>query len=236
MVVLWQSPGIEEKESEAETDANSGAAAEGEKPSENDEGQSSASVAASTIRVLEPAQLEEGSETAAVAAALRGELAAREGEDVQVLAPALRKRLTTDFGTIWHVVAGSDFVVETAENCRNYVLATTGKTRVVCFQHEQFKGGTTINWDRVINSAPYLLLTILLLGFMTMNAVCKDEAPDPHSPFQAMLHRKLCGPEAEQKLTYVGGGILVLFFMGRRTSRSSRVARGRDAAGKVKAA
>merc|ERR1711974_588077 len=151
------------------------------------------------------------------------------------LAQSLRRQLTASFGTIWHVAVGNDFVVEAAEDRRNFVLMTTGKLRVVCFQHEQFKGGSNFDFGKLVSSLPYLVLFALCMCFMTMSSVCKDEQPDPQSPFRAMLHRRLCGGDVEQNMQYVGGGILVMFFMGRRTYKAGKAAQAKAAAGKLKA-
>lgn len=216
MVVIWQSPGIE-SDVPAATSAPSPTATETDSVADSSE-------AAAAIRVLEPATIEEDSEVGRVVAALREELARRPDEetDMQSLAQDVRERLTTAFGTIWHVIAGAEFVIEAAEDRRNHVVVVMGKTRLVCFQHEQFKGGREIDFEKIINALPYLLLAFMCFAFMTFNTVCKEEFPDPHSPFRAMLHRKFCGGHiSENTLQYYGGGALVVFFMGRRTYRTT---------------
>merc|ERR1719188_1496948 len=116
--MIWQSPGIEEPDPLAR-DAD-----EAKPPEETGEGADGSKAAEPpTIKRIEPKEIEDGSSVAKVEEALLDELSrANPGGDKQVLASAVRKRLTDDFGTIWHVAAGNDFVLEAAENRCNHML------------------------------------------------------------------------------------------------------------------
>merc|ERR1712085_178194 len=92
------------------------------------------------LHVVRPAaaDVEEGSEVSRAIAVMHDVLRENSSEDVQELSKLLRRRLTKELGTIWHIAAGSNFIIEPAENCRNFVLASFSKDmRIVCFQHEQ---------------------------------------------------------------------------------------------------
>lgn len=208
MVVIWQSPGIEEPEPAA-GDA-------GEEPQE------AQAAGQASVRVLEPAKVEEGSETASVVASLRSELG-RRGDlgtvDSQELAQVLRRRLTTDIGPIWHLAVGHDFVLEAAEDRRNHVALVAGKVRVVCFRHEQFKGGSNVDFGKILASLPYLFLAIFCLGYMTLTSVCKEEPAAAESSFRAGIRQRFCHLDWENYLSYFAGAALVCLFLGRRGRR-----------------
>lgn len=241
-VVMWQSPGIEEPEAEEaspnesrseSSEGNVDAAAEGEGVESKEavdagvQKKDDMAESAGIIKVLEPAKLEEDSEEARVVDLLRKELATPES-DRQLLSARVRRRLTEEFGTIWHVMAGSDFAVEAAVDRRNHVLVTSGKTRLLCFQHEQFKGGTKVEWGKITKALPYLLLTILCLAFMTMQAMCGDEEPvaGSQSKFQIFLREKLCQGDWESRMQYLGVGALGCLAMTRFAKRMTKVGEG----------
>mmetsp|Transcript_91592 Transcript_91592/g.262389 ORF Transcript_91592/g.262389 Transcript_91592/m.262389 type:complete len:230 (+) Transcript_91592:3-692(+) len=210
MVVIWQSPGIEEPEpSAASADAASEAKpAEGGKAAEKH-----------TVRVLEPSTVEKDSELASVVETIKSELAELGEDDTQALAQALRAKLTADFGTIWHVAIGHDFVLEAAEDRRNYVVLTTGKLRVCCFQHEQFKGGIQLDFGKMVATLPYLFLTIMCFGFMTLNSVCKDANPAAHTGFKAVVRDAFCQTDWENNLQYFGGAAMVCLLFSKYNKR-----------------
>jgi len=161
-----------------------------------------------------------------------------------VLAAAVRKRLTADFGTIWHVAAGNDFVLEAAENRRNHVLLSLplpgnkghSHTRLVCFQHEQFKGGSNIDWPRLLKSLPYLLLAIFCFGYMTLNTVCKEENPDPSQKLRQRIRSTFCDTDWEGNMQYVAAAALVCFFLTRRAGRAASSSSSDGGGGKAKTA
>lgn len=190
-----------------------------------------------TIKVLEPEKPEEGSKTAEVIAALRSELAsAGANADTQALALQLRKRLTADFGTIWHVTTGHDFVLEAAENRRNHVLLSTNKMRIVCFQHEQFKGGTKVDWGKLLSTLPYFLLAFFCFSYMTLNSMCNEENPDPSQKLRQSIRTRFCSGDWEGNLQYVGGGALACFFLSRRAKRAASSSAAEEVFGKAKTA
>mmetsp|Transcript_57627 Transcript_57627/g.166862 ORF Transcript_57627/g.166862 Transcript_57627/m.166862 type:complete len:334 (-) Transcript_57627:113-1114(-) len=221
MIVIWQSPGIEPPEEEG-APTPWAAPAPGAPAAEADV----ASSGKQAPKVLEPPpeEIQTGSDVAKVAELVCEEMA-RQHDDTQLMALDIRRQLTSEFGTIWHVVAGSDFVLEAAEDRRNHVLVTTGRTRLVCFQHEQFKGGFKIDWDKLFTAMPYFVLAFICFSFMTMGAICRDAEPDPRSPFRAMLHRRVCGENAEDNLQYYGGGALIVMFIIRRAFKTTKAAR-----------
>jgi len=210
MVIIWQSPGIEAPEPAAEA---ADVAEEGSRVAD----------ASPNIKVLEPEKLEDGSTTADVVAALRSELAGADTGDTQELASALRTRLTADFGTIWHVAAGNDFVLEAAENRRNHVLLSANKMRIVCFQHEQVQGGIKVDWVKLLGSLPYLLLGIFCFAYMCLNLLCKDK-PDPSQMHS--IRNRVCGTDWEGNLKYVPVAALVCLFVSKRANRSAAAAAG----------
>lgn len=216
-VVIWQSPGLEPLE---DKDALAPAENETKEGDGAEDGPASSSKPVK-VQVLEPEDPQSDSEEARVIAALKEELTAPVGdEDPQVLAQRLRKRLTTDFGTIWHVIAGPDFVAEGAADRRNHVLLTAGKVRVLCFQHEQFKGGTKVEWEKLMKSLPYFLLMVFCLGYMTMTAVC-GEADSSSSPIRTHMRATLCQGDWETNVNYVGAAAMVCLFFGRFVRRSA---------------
>lgn len=212
IVVMWQSPGYEEPGSNAAIPDGAG---EKSKPGE-------------AVKILEPEKVDDDTELAKVVDVLREELKTIE-DDPQVLAQRLRNRLAADFGPIWHVVVGSDFVVEAAENRRNHVLLTAGKTRVVCFQHEQFTQGIKIDWAKIFRSAPYLLLAVFCLAYLTLNQVCVEGAE--LSGFQLNIRDRFCTKDWESQVHKVGVGAVVCLFAGRFVKKTQQK---REAAAVVK--
>jgi len=220
-VVIWQSPGIEPLEEEEPPVQAEGEQEAGTEDSKDEK------PAGAAVKVVEPSNVDKDSEEAQIIATLRDELGKTPCEtDPQALAARVRKRLTKEHGTIWHVMAGSDFVVAPAVNRRNYCLVTVGKTRIVCFQHEQFMegGGLRINWGKLMRAAPYLLLTIFCLAFMTMQAMCGEEDPtDPAtahpSKFRVFVRESLCKGDWESRMHTIGVAAIACMFLGRFTKK-----------------
>lgn len=167
MVVIWQSPGLELPSRDPADDKATG---EGEAVGhDSPEGPS--------LHMVRPAatEIEEGSEVATVVDVMRDVVRNNASAEAIDLSKLLRRRLTKELSTIWHVAAGRDFVIEPAEDCRNFVLASFGKDmRIVCFQHEQRKG-TSIDWNKVLSAIPWLLVVIACFVYMAFQTICGSE-------------------------------------------------------------
>lgn len=219
MVVLWKSPGIEEVNGVTDTGADQAvdSAGDGECKAVPEEGEGEGEVeskaagsraggsSASNVRVMQPSEVEAGSSEEGVIKVLQEELR-HPPADLQELAQGVRRRLTADFGTVWHVVAGADFVIEAAENRRNFVMVTVGKIRVVCFQHEQFGGGlaSLFSWQKVLAVMPYLLVVGLILGYTVLSSLCKERDVPPDKKIALWLQQRLCSDDWEHNLGLVG--------------------------------
>lgn len=158
------------------------------------------------LRVLEPSQIEGGSEVEGVITTIREVIQSTSITDTQELAQLLRKRLTQEFGTIWHVVTGSEFVVDPAIERRNFVLAVAGKLRIVCFQHEQIEG-TKMDYSKILKTLPYILFIIFGIYYVTKNSVCVDGLPTD-SKTTVWLRSHLCNREWEPDMITMGGLLL----------------------------
>lgn len=178
-------------------------------------------VPTANLQVLEPSPLEANSSEAGVVTCLRleiarqrfsaGEAALAEG-DTQELAQSLRKCLTAEFGTIWHVVVGTDFIVEQAMGGRNHVLALAGKMRINCWQHEQLCP-SNIDYDKIIAAAPYLCLVLFCFAYMTMNSVCPTEGSTSSGGHEVELSpfaKRICVPKWDDYVNGIGGVAMVL--------------------------
>lgn len=200
-VVIWKSPGIE-----LIPPPETPAPATGAEPAET------AAVDVVKVHVVEPATVEAGSEIETVISALNEEALVTSVKDVEAFAQAFRKRLTKELGTIWHVVSGTEFVVEMASERRNYVLATVGKARIVCFQHEQFTH-TKVDWQKIFKSVPYLLAVVFCFGYMGLNFICA-ESYTPTTSAGNRIRGAFCSDNWESYIGMVGAaaiGSLLVF-------------------------
>jgi len=84
----------------------------------------------------------------------------------------VRNLLTQRFGMIWHVYIGGKFVAQCAGTRRNDFLVQVGKTKVLCYQHEQ-RGSENLFYQ-ILRSLPYLLIPILSLVVLTYGSVCSE--------------------------------------------------------------
>eukprot|EP00928_Gymnodinium_smaydae_P048365 TRINITY_DN32323_c0_g1_i1.p1 TRINITY_DN32323_c0_g1~~TRINITY_DN32323_c0_g1_i1.p1 ORF type:complete len:371 (-),score=101.10 TRINITY_DN32323_c0_g1_i1:50-1099(-) len=222
-ILAWRSPGIEEPELEEPPAAAAAADADGN----GDQDAAAAATRAVKLRVLEPrdgdkARGSEGAESnAGVVEALRstlGAMAAADAEDVQKVALRVRKRLTADFGTIWHVIAGQKLLVvqEPAEASNVVRVSVEAKQpmHIVCYQHSQFEKAT-IDFDKLLKALPYLGLVLLCFTYMTLHSVCNQE-PAPDHRFRWMLRRNLCVENWEGILNAIGIITLVAFFVSKK--------------------
>lgn len=176
-VIIWKSPGLEPLES---TESEEAVAPSGDSPDSPDA--ADASSAGKELHIVRPAaeEVEEGSQVARAIDVMRDVLRDSSSEDVQMV-KELRRRLTRELGTIWHVAAGSTFVIEPAENCRNFVLASFGKDmRIVCFQHEQMQS-SRIEWSKVVSALPWLMVVLACFIYMSFQGICtaKTETSGP---------------------------------------------------------
>eukprot|EP00929_Paragymnodinium_shiwhaense_P119630 TRINITY_DN9152_c0_g1_i3.p1 TRINITY_DN9152_c0_g1~~TRINITY_DN9152_c0_g1_i3.p1 ORF type:complete len:333 (+),score=108.01 TRINITY_DN9152_c0_g1_i3:84-1082(+) len=213
MVVCWRSPGIEHVFDEEEPPAEEAAAEKTAKkfrlvePSEellskgaegeDEEDKEKRESLQRTIDSLKAALEEEGSD-----------------EDSQKVAQAVRRRLTKDLGTIWHVAVGNEFILANAHDARNRVHASWGKLHIVCFQHEQYEG-SKFDREKFLQSVPYFMLVVFLLLWIAMHNVCPDEmaAEVAQSTFKTWLKEKVCRKEWEKSVNILGGGAIVMLFI-----------------------
>jgi len=180
-VIVWQSPGIELPASPGDSEAK----ADPSTLPDADCGR------VKEFRILEPSTIEAGSTDEQAIAVLKEQLLKSSTDDNRILAEDSRKALTEKMGPIWHVVVGKDFVVEAAADRRSFVLLAMGKTRIVCFQHEHITGGTTINWDKLFKTLPYLALAFFCLAYISLQALCRDSI-SPEGVWLARIHNKGC--------------------------------------------
>jgi hypothetical protein len=188
-VVIWKSPGTEGPRKESETPAQAQAESSDAKEDVNEaESMPGNAVvvetreASYTFHVVRPneAEVETGSEVHTTISVLRSILqpdpasSAEQGppKDSAELAQLVRNRLTVELSTIWHVAVGRDFVLEPAEDSRNFVSASFGKERIVCFQHEQPEA-KAIDWFRIASTFPYAVMTLLGCLYMACKMICK---------------------------------------------------------------
>jgi len=214
MVVVYKSPGIEAPAPLPPPDAAASGASE-----EATEGNGAAGAPA--MKILEPSPVEAGSDAEKITAVIGEGLRKHGNGDVQKLAQQLRIRLTEEFGTIWHVITGEEFVTEVAEDRRNFVSVVAGKKRVVCFQHEEFTKGFSlahIDWDRLLKALPYFLLAVFCFAYMTSQSVCQDSAQITDSAWRGFLQRNLCHETGENRINAIGVCALASFFLGRKSS------------------
>ncbi|CAE8638267.1 unnamed protein product [Polarella glacialis] len=194
MVVIWRSPGIEEVDKVVK-----------------DEPGPTVDSKELAFKVIQPSEIEAGTQLEQIVAAVQDELP-RLPEDGQVLAQALRRRLTADFGTVWHVVAGTDFVIEAAEDRRNFLMVSIGKLRVVCFQHEQFMGSggllSMIDWNKILQSIPYFLMIVLCFLYMTLTNLCQEGRGEVKLQIGKRLQAYMCSDDWENNLGMLGACVL----------------------------
>lgn len=175
MVVIWKSPGIEVLPSDL--------------PAEDvADADSTPKEGGASLRVLQPIEkdVEADSEVAKVIALVRDLVRRSAPGDNTKLAETVRRHLTRDFGTIWHVAVGPEFTIQPAADCRNFILASFKDSHIVCFQHEQFCG-TSIQWNKVISSLPWLLVVIVCFGYMTFQNVCDATKPESSRGGNALI-------------------------------------------------
>jgi len=192
VVIIWKSPGLEPLD-------QNGTEAEKVKPEVSK---------LKEVRVVFPNC--PGCESdAKIIEAVCQEVASLDTKDEQLVATALRKRVTTDFGPIWHILAGTKFVVEAAENCRNQFCIEAGGMRVHGFRHEQLNTGLFPSLDAAtcLKALPYLLMTLLCFAYMGLSSLCKEvpEARPVQSDFlHGFLKQKLCHENWELSLRTFG--------------------------------
>jgi len=168
------------------------------------------------FRVLQPSTIEADSTVDQTITVLKEELLKSSTDDNQILAQDVRKALTGKMGPIWHVIAGKDFVVEAAADRRNFVLVATGKTRIVCFQHEQTTGGSTIDWDKFFRSLPYLALALFCAVYMALQALCNDSTSPEGASFD-WVRNKCCYDGWTSDVNMVGAAVVGGLFLYRKT-------------------
>lgn len=222
MVVIWKSPGFEPPEQVAATAAVVAATVGAAEGSAAAQGHGDAK-----LQVLQPSEMDDASELKSMVASIREELRTAP-IDNQELAQVLRQRLTTDFGTIWHVMTGTEFVVEAAESRRNFLLATIGKTRIVAFQHEQIMGSTLlerVDFWKLLSTLPYLCMLLVCFGYMTLSSVCREDKDTAAMGTTARRMRdNMCYQDWENHIGMLGVFGMGLFFIVKKvTMVKSRV-------------
>lgn len=145
-------------------------------------------------------------------------------KDEQVLATTLRKRLTSDFGPIWHVLAGCKFIVEPAVNCRKQFCIEIAGMRILGFQHEQLNSGilSSLDFPRVLKAMPYLLMTLLCFGYMGFASLCKEGVAEQPGSILHSLKQRLCQENWEVSLRTLGVIVIGLAFCVRNMPNFSK--------------
>lgn len=215
MIVIWQSPWIEGPATAPDVSEESAVANDPTEVANADVAESRREV---VLKVVEPPKVaaDSGEETAvSVLRTALGTLPEDVTADTQKLAQALRAKLMTELGPIWHVVVGTEFAAKVAEDRRNYLVVTFGRLRIVCFQHEQYQGGSRIDWEKLFKALPYLLIVIACFGYMAMQGVCGDE-PRANQKWAWWLRQNFCSSDWESQIGYVAAAALVLSFVARK--------------------
>lgn len=195
LVMIWKSPAMEAG------DAAAPAAETSEDDKSKDEKVKEAKTKNEVKKPKELKILEADDEVTSISQALREELL-KAPTDLEELAQTLRRRLTADFGTIWHVVAGSEFALHCAENRRNFISASFGETQIVCFQHEQQR--EQLNWSKMISLLLWILVPFCAACYMTLNYLCKEgSAPAEHAAAR-WVQRKMCRVDWSEKIGMLG--------------------------------
>lgn len=213
MVVIWKSPGIEvitpeseevegEKAETEKLEADDKIESENARPAEDSAlPETQPAAGSASLHVIQPhaADIEAGSEVERVIGVLRESVRQNSSAEAVKLSKLIRRHLTKEVGTIWHVAVGRDFVIEPAVNRTNFVLASLGKDyHIVCFQHEQ-KDPPRINWKRIISSLPWLLVVLICFGYMMFHNICeKDDRAQPakeRSGLSLYLYNRICTKE-----------------------------------------
>ncbi|CAK8986617.1 unnamed protein product [Durusdinium trenchii] len=204
VVLIWKSPGIEPA---PETDADN----------------VTEKVEAPKSKPLKAKVIFQSEEVSEIIDAVREELPTlgKDLKDEQVVATAVRKRLTAKFGTIWHVLTGSKFVVEVATNSRNHFCIEVGGMRLVGFQHEQLNTGllSSLDFTRLLTTLPYLLMTLLCFAYMGLSSLCKDGVAVQQGSWMGHLREQLCHENWEMSLRTLGVIVIVSAFCTRTLPR-----------------
>jgi len=223
-VIIWKSPGLEvltpEDTKEPETSSADGnnhdsvvqEDVSSEAPAEDCE---QVQRGKNSLNVLEPSSVEPGSGEDRTIQVLRActENLGKSEPDVKALAQDIRRALTAELGTIWHVIVGSDFSAEVAEDRRNCVLAVVGKTRILCFQHEQFTK-SSIDYVKIIKALPYLIFVFLFFAYISLRNSCSEEALQAGS--LTWIQKQICSTDWEQYLAGGAACVLASLFMGKK--------------------
>lgn len=163
MVVIWKSPLLEPQSEgdDASAASSAGEAAEG-------------STGEHSLHLIQPlaADVQEGSQVDRTIGIVRDIISRSASADNVEIAKRLRRRLTAELGTIWHVAVGREFVIEPATDCRNFVMGCFRKdVHVVCFQHEQ-AAEQKLDLRKILTSLPYLLVVFICFGYMAFTNIC----------------------------------------------------------------
>lgn len=96
-------------------------------------------------------------------------------EDSAAFATSLRKTLSREMGTIWHIIVSEQFAVAPASGARNFVTVRVGKLKIACWQHEQPEApGWSFNFQNFLKVGPYGLCVILFFLYVTFSSLCGE--------------------------------------------------------------
>jgi len=98
-------------------------------------------------------------------------------DDPLVLAQRVRLALYRSFGPIWHVYVGDEFIAESAINRRNDISLAVGKTRILCFQHEQ-EDPRGVDWAGFARISPFIVAALLFLLYIVRQQLCADKSSE----------------------------------------------------------
>lgn len=198
MAIIWRSPAAEGPvTAKLKTKAEPKAAPMTE---------AEAKAQAKAAKVLEPTEIEADSAEERVVALIRQQLQETPNLDSSEFPQDVRRRLTQEEGPIWHVLSGPAFTTCLAHGIRSRVLMESGQTRIMAFQHEQVDPDAgQIEWVKVLNALPYLLVIICAFGYMTLSSVCPED-PATLNGFRLTIRTKVC-TEDYQSILYTFAAI-----------------------------
>lgn len=185
MLVVWRSPGREEQPEASLVIASAAPADHAAEPGRF------------SLRLAQPKSVAAGSSEEMIASAVKTELSSMPESDLsnmEKFAQRVRSRLLEDMGPIWHVIVGSEFAVEMADDRRNHVVMTYGKTRIVCFQHEQeLRCRARVDWEKMFFRCwPWLLAVLVCFLGMALHMVCGGKEPALDRKWAWRLRGQVC--------------------------------------------
>jgi hypothetical protein len=107
-------------------------------------------------------------------------------KEAELLAKAVRRRLTAEFGPVWHVIVGSNFLCEVSSSGREGMCGVSCRQgekglRVFVFRHKNIEteSGIMAVWRRVdlsaiLSALPYFLILLFAFFYTVLKSHCWD--------------------------------------------------------------